>query len=229
MKKLISFQNNKIKSLDLKKVSILKNKLNNNNESKNLFTSSLSSKFNDILKKNVIKENQKEINILSNENLKIVKRLSTFAKEEILNDSADFSKLSKKNFSKLKSIKSVTKSKDRMDKPNKVSKINLNKSGFSTNSQKIVNKNKLKQNYSFHKSKSNIKKKHYRNSAMVIKSNLMSKAFLGEIKEKKMGINFEMKTKINYEEFMNQMEIMKINFYLRKNINFLKLKKNFRK
>ena len=37
-----------------------------------------------------------------------------------------------------------------MDKPNKVSKINLNKSGFSTNSQKIVNKNKLKQNYSFH-------------------------------------------------------------------------------
>jgi hypothetical protein len=44
-----------------------------------------------------------------------------------------------------------------------------------------------------------------------------------------MGINFEVKTKINYEEFMNQMEIMKINFYLRKNINFSKLKKNFAK
>ena len=228
MKKLISFQKKKIKSLDLKKASNLKNRLNNNNELKNSFKNSLSPKYNDILKKNITKDNQREINILSNENLKILKRLSTFAKEEITNDSIDFS-ISKKNFSKLKSIKSVTKSKDKMDKPNKVSKIYLNKSGFSTNSQIIVNKNKLKQNYSFHKSKSNIKKRRGRNSAMVIKSKLMSKAFLGEIKEKKMGINFEMKTKINYTEFMNQMEIMKINFYLRKNINFLKLKKKFSK
>ena len=128
MKKIISFQKNKINSLDLKKASNLKNRLNNNNELKNLFKNSMSSKYNDILKQNVLKENKKEINILSNENLKIMKRLSTFAKEEMINDPADFSKLSKKNFYKSKSIKSVTKSKDKMDKPNKVSKINLNKS-----------------------------------------------------------------------------------------------------
>ena len=63
----------------------------------------------------------------------------------------------------------------------------------------------------------------------------MAKEFLKDINEEKifdlkhlsnknLEINYDMKKKINYDKFKSEIEIMKINNHLRKNINFIKLK-----
>ena len=230
-KNSLSPKNKKIKSLETKNVINLKKRLKPNDKFNSTFINyNISDIYNDLFNIKNKKENKKEIDILSNANLNILEKLSTFAKEEILSDSLNISPINKKNYySKLNSLDNFTKLKSKINKSKKTSKKNLNKSGYSVNSQKMVNKNKLKQNFSFHKNKSIIKKRRKRNSVVNVKSNLIAKTFINEIEEEKLGINYEMKTKINYEEFMQQMEIMKINFNLRKNINFLKLKKKISK
>ena len=230
-KNSLSPKNKKIKSLETKNVINLKKRLKPNDKFNSTFINyNISDIYNDLFNIKNKKENKKEIDILSNANLNILEKLSTFAKEEILSDSLNISPINKKNYySKLNSLDNFTKLKSKINKSKKTSKKNLNKSGYSVNSQKMVNKNKLKQNFSFYKNKSIIKKRRKRNSVVNVKSNLIAKTFINEIEEEKLGINYEMKTKINYEEFMQQMEIMKINFNLRKNINFLKLKKKISK
>ena len=52
---------------------------------------------------------------------------------------------------------------------------------------------------------------------------------LKHISCKDLEMNYEMKKKKNYEQFMNEVEIMKINNSLKKDINFIKLKKKFLK
>ena len=163
----------------------------------------------------------------------------------MLNNSYDIQK-NKKYFSNLKSLDSLTELKLRLNETKKSPKkpvkkklykksTNSNSSELSLNSHKITNKHKLKQNFTLNKSKPNSKKKYKRNSVIHMKSNFMSNAFLNEVNEdklmslgkiqnKNLAINYEMKTKINYEEFINEMEIMKINHNLRKDINFIKLK-----
>ena len=248
MKKLNFYKRQNRKSLDLKKLSHLKKKLKNKESLNNTFNINMSSLYNDVMNKNVIKNNKKEIDILSNANLNILKTLSTFVKEEILNNSSDFPN-SKRFFSPIKSRASLTCLNsgitDIKKTPKKLKKIiqqnsNPNSSQLSFNSQKIQNNHKLIQNFSFNRNKHNVKRKHKRHSLINVRSNLLSTEFLNEIKEdkllnlrtisnKNLEINYEMKTKINYEEFINEMQIMKINNNLRKDINFIKLKKHIKK
>ena len=245
MKKLIPLKKNKIKSLDMKRVSFIKKKIFSKQELNSTYINNIPSLYRDVINKKRIKENKNEIDKLTSANLNILKTLSTFAKEEMLNNSYDIQK-NKKYFSNLKSLDSLTELKLRLNETKKSPKkpvkkklykksTNSNSSELSLNSHKITNKHKLKQNFTLHKSKPNSKKKYKRNSVIHMKSNFMSNAFLNEVNEdklmslgkiqnKNLAINYEMKTKINYEEFINEMEIMKINHNLRKDINFIKLK-----
>ena len=100
MKKLISNKKGKVKSSDFKYSSNFNNKISNNIQSNNTFTNNMSSLYDDIIRNKRIKK--EEISILSNENLSILKRLSTYAKEEILNNSSDFPKENKIKFFHLK-------------------------------------------------------------------------------------------------------------------------------
>jgi len=134
MKKLISFKKNKIKSLDVNKVSYLKRRLKNIEDLNSTFNNYMPTAYNDITKNRGIKGSKKEINILSNENLKILKRLSTFAKEEILNTSSDFQKVNRKQISNIKSLDSLNSVKSKINKNKK--RINPNISQFSFNSHK---------------------------------------------------------------------------------------------
>ena len=68
----------------------------NNVELNNTFTNNISSIYDDINRKN--KTKKEEISILSNANLNILKKLTTYAKEEILNNSSDFPSANKKLF-----------------------------------------------------------------------------------------------------------------------------------
>ena len=253
MKKLILNKKGKEKSLDIKFSNNLKTRIANNIELNNTFTNNMSSFYDDIIRKRKIKK--EEISFLSNANLNILKRLSTYAKAEILNNSSDFPRANKKEFFNLKSFDSLTKlkykiinkrksikqkSKRKLIKKNiSVDNSNLNTSGLSFNSHKIMNKLKIKEKYSLNKNRS-IKKQHKRNSAVHIKNNYLSKDFIDYIKEEKLfnlkntsnknlEMNYEMKTQINYEEFMNEIEIMKINEHLRKDINFIKLRSRISK
>ena len=245
MKKLLS-KKNKVKSMDIKSVSNLKKKLKNQEELNNTFNN-MSPLYHDIFDKKKLKESKNEINILSNANVNILKTLSTFAKEEILNNSYDFTE-NKQYKSKINHLNSLPELKSRLLKnkisPKRVSKkisykkkFNSKLSELSLKSDKTKNYNKLIQNFSFNKNKPNHKKKHKRNSVINIKNNYLSNIFLDNIKEDKLSnlknipnnnlaINYELKTKINYEEFINEMEIIKINNNLRKDINFIKLRKN---
>ena len=246
MKKLILFKKNKIKSLDIKNVANMKKRLKNKDDLNTTFNYNISSLYHDIIDKKLIKGSKNEINKLSNANINILKTLSTFAKEEILNNSYDFPKNKRKYISPIKSIDSLTDLKNKLYKNKKrrskqrLKNINSNISELSQNSHKIKNNHKLIQKFSFQKNKHNHKKTHKRHSVMNIKSSMMSKAFIDEIKEdkllniknisnKNLEMNYEMKTKINYEEFMNEIQIMKINNNLRKDINFIKLKKHIKK
>ena len=250
MKKLILYKKFKAKSSDVNHSSKSKYNSANNVELNNTFTNNISSIYDDINRKN--KTKKEEISILSNANLNILKKLTTYAKEEILNNSSDFPSANKKHFFDLKSLDSLTKIKHKIINSKKSFKRkikkNLNKnskiiasnysSQLSLNSHKIMNNLKIKEKFSLHNK--SMKKHRKRNSMVHMKNNYMSEAFLNDVKEEKLinlknisnknlEINYEMKTKINYEKFMNEIEIMKINNNLRKDIHFIKLKNKISK
>ena len=230
MKKLIVNKKGKRKSLDLNYLNNLKNRVRNNEDLNNTFTNHMSSLFDDIIRKRKIKK--EDISILSNANLDILKSLSTYAKEEKLNinNSSDFPSENKNKFFNLKSLNSLTKLKKKIindknslkQKPKKIIikknisaySSNINASELSLNSHKIINNLKIQEKYSLKKNKS-IKKRKKRNSVVLMTNNYLSKAFIDDIKEEKLfnlkkitnknlEMNYEMKTKVNYEQFMNE-------------------------
>ena len=138
MKKLILYKKGKVKSLDVKYSSNLKNKLANNVELNNTFTNNISSIYDDINRKNKIKK--EEISILSNANLNILKRLTTFAKEEILNNSSDFPSANKKHFFDMKSLDSLTKLKHKIINSKKSIKRKIKKNLNKNNMGKFFSK-----------------------------------------------------------------------------------------
>ena len=247
MNKLILYKKNQVKSLDAKTSFNLKNKFVNFTEQKNNFLNNKSIIYDKNIAKNKIKK--EDISILSKANLDILKRLTTFAKAEMLNNSTDTPKVNKNAIVNMESLDSLTKLKNKIIKTKnsikRMQKKNLNKKNKSIynsciNTSDLMNKLKIKKKYSLNKKKS-IKKQRKRNSVVDnIQNNFISKNFFNEIKEdrlfclkhiscKNLEMNYEMKKKNNFEEFMNEVEIMKINNSLRKDINFIKLKRKISK
>ena len=195
MKKLILYKKFKAKSSDVNHSSKSKYNSANNVELNNTFTNNISSIYDDINRKN--KTKKEEISILSNANLNILKKLTTYAKEEILNNSSDFPSANKKHFFDLKSLDSLTKIKHKIINSKKSLKRkikkNLNKnskiiasnysSQLSLNSHKIMNNLKIKEKFSLHNK--SMKKHRKRNSVVYMKNNYMSEAFLNDVKEEK--------------------------------------------
>ena len=242
MKKFILSQKGKVKSLDVKSVASLKNKLINSAESNIKFSNKNLPAYDGIIPKNKIKK--EEISILSNANLAILKRLTTFAKEEILNFLSDFPRVNKKAIIDIESMDSLTKLKQKLNNGNKSFKrmqkkiINKKNKAFYNsclNSSELIKRLNIKKRYSLNKKKS-IRKIRKRNSVVDIINNHMQNDMINILKEEKiirlkhisckdLKMNYEMKKKKNYEQFMNEVEIMKINNSLKKDINFIKLKK----
>jgi len=255
-----------MKSLDVKSVSILKKKLKNKNGFNNTIAyHNMTSMFNDVLKERGIKENKNDIKLLENANLKIIKTLSSMAKEELSNITKEFKSNKNNNIINMKSSSNLNKLKDlslspqekvvkfsnknisaisaksikRINKPNKT-KINK-KSSKKVNKQRKTfteNKNNFKLQ-SFKKSsgvKSQVSPKHKRNTFTNVKNqnklNLLPEVAnnnMKNISNKQIVMNFGFKRGINFEEFFNKVEIMKINNNLRKSIKFINLRKSITK
>ena len=163
MKKIFLYKKGKVKSLDIRNSSNLKNKIINNTESNNKFSNNIPSVNDGISRKNMKKG--EEISILSNANLNILRRLSTFALAEILNNSTDFQNVNKKKILNLRSIDNSPKfnhkiinnkirvkwniNKNSTRKSLSISSSSLNSSEFSLNSYKIMSKLKTKKLPSF--------------------------------------------------------------------------------
>ena len=97
----------------------MKKRLKNKDDLNTTFNYNISSLYHDIIDKKLIKGSKNEINKLSNANINILKTLSTFAKEEILNNSYDFPKNKRKYISPIKSIDSLTDLKNKLYKNKK--------------------------------------------------------------------------------------------------------------
>ena len=118
--KSVSFRDTKMKSLDVKSVSILKKKLKNKNCFNNTIAyHNMTSMFNDVLKERGIKENKNDIKLLENANLKIIKTLSSMAKEELSNITKEFKSNKNNNIINMKSSSNLNKLKDLSLSPQK--------------------------------------------------------------------------------------------------------------
>ena len=167
MEKIVKFHQNKIKSLDNETVSSLKKKLEKKENLNKSFVTTIPKFYNNIIKKKIRKESRKEIELLSNANLRILKTLSTFVQEEMLNDSIETpiknkNKISKFNSldnpKKVKKISFKSKQSDKKSSKKTLFKKKSNISELSFKSHRIVNKHKLHKNLTLHKNhKSNIK------------------------------------------------------------------------
>ena len=256
MKKYVHFNTNQVKSLDMKRVLSIKKRFEDKEELNESFDCEIPSLYRNIIK--IKRKSQKEIEILSNANLNILKNISTFVKEE-LNNSTGFPTRNNNKISKLNNsvspVKILNKNIQNIYSPNKLSQNSLyikknirselspSNKNLKINKKSSLNKKNKNIRKSFYKSEINNKyllKKRYKRNSVFFSNKLMPKAFIDEIKSdklltlkntpnKKCDINDDMKTKINFCEFMNEMEIMKINDNLRKDINFLKLKRRISK
>ena len=256
MKKYVHFNTNQVKSLDMKRVLSIKKRFEDKEELNESFDCEIPSLYRNIIK--IKRKSKKEIEILSNANLNILKNISTFVKEE-LNNSTGFPTRNNNKISKLNNsvspVKILNKNIQNIYSPNKLSQNSLyikknirselspSNKNLKINKKSSINKKNKNIRKSFYKSEINNKyllKKRYKRNYIFFLNKLMPKAFIDEIKSdklltlkntpnKKCDINDDMKTKINFCEFMNEMEIMKINDNLRKDINFLKLKRRISK
>ena len=261
--KSVSFRDTKMKSLDVKNVSILKKKLKNKNGFNNTIAyHNMTSMFNDVLKERGIKENKNDIKLLENANLKIIKTLSSMAKEELSNITKEFKSNKNNNIINMKSSSNLNKLKDLSLSPQKkvVKFSNKNISAISAKSIYKPNKTKInkksskkvnKQRKTFTENKSNFKLQSFKNSSGVKsqvapkhkrntftnvknknKLNLLPEVAnnnMKNISNKQIVMNFGFKRGINFEEFFNKVEIMKINNNLRKSIKFINLRKSITK
>ena len=255
-----------MKSLDVKSVSILKKKLKNKNCFNNTIAyHNMTSMFNDVLKERGIKENKNDIKLLENANLKIIKTLSSMAKEELSNITKEFKSNKNNNIINMKSSSNLNKLKDLSLSPQKkvVKFSNKNISAISAKSIKSIlkpNKTKInkksskkvyKQRKTFTENKNNFKLQSFKNSSGVKsqvapkhkrntftnvknknKLNLLPEVAnnnMKNISNKQIVMNFGFKRGINFEEFFNKVEIMKINNNLRKSIKFINLRKSITK
>ena len=122
MKKYVHFNTNQAKSLDMKRVLSIKKRFEDKEELNESFDCEIPSLYRNIIKR----KSKKEIEILSNANLNILKNISTFVEEE-LNNSTGFPTRNNNKISKLNNSVSFVKI--------------LNK-----NIQNIYSSNKLSQN-----------------------------------------------------------------------------------
>ena len=156
MNKLILYKKNQVKSLDAKTSFNLKNKFVNFTEQKNNFLNNKSIIYDKNIAKNKIKK--EDISILSNANLDILKRLTTFAKAEMLNNSTDTPKVNKNAIINMESLDSLTKLKNKIIKTKnsikRMQKKILNKKNKSIynsciNTSDLMNKLKIKKKIFF--------------------------------------------------------------------------------
>ena len=232
--KIVKFHQNKIKSLDNETVSSLKKKLEKKENLNNSFVTTIPKFYNNIIKKKIRKESRKEIELLSNTNLRILKTLSTFVQEEMLNDSVETpiknkNKISKFNSldnpKKVKKISSKSKQSDKKSSKKTLFKKKSNISELSFNSHRIVNKHKLHKNLTLHKNhKSNIKsiyknefhhtknshkKRPIKNSVVHFSDKAISNHFFDKIQDDKL---------LNLINLSNKN--LEINYEMRKEINY---------
>ena len=124
MKKYVHFNTNQVKSLDMKRVLSIKKRFQDKEELNESFDCEIPSLYRNIIKR----KSQKEIEILSNANLNILKNISTFVKEE-LNNSTGFPTRNNNKISKLNNsvspVKILNKNIQNIYSPNKLSQNSL--------------------------------------------------------------------------------------------------------
>ena len=126
MKKYVHFNTNQVKSLDMKRVLSIKKRFEDKEELNESFDCEIPSLYRNIIK--IKRKSKKEIEILSNANLNILKNISTFVEEE-LNNSTGFPTRNNNKISKLNNsvspVKILNKNIQNIYSPNKLSQNSL--------------------------------------------------------------------------------------------------------